>query len=112
MWEVQKQGPETVKQVLNSVKQVLNSVKQVLNTVKTEVKLRSNPVKRPCKPSHLYKPAWDPELPVCSTTPRFSYGMPKVTVSSSPHCSTGGPGRVYRGGYGDRVGSREGIPGG
>ena len=47
---------------------------------------------------------WDPETRVCSTTPRFSYSVLKVTVPSGPHCSTGGPDGWVRAGYGTRDG--------
>ena len=46
-----------------------------------------NPVKRPCKYHIQYKPAWDPEKAVCSSTPRFSYRCPKVTVEAFPRCT-------------------------
>ena len=58
------------------------------------------------------KPVWDPELALCSYTPRFSYRCPKLAVHGvAQGCSTGvhavreGPGGA------DWVGTRVGIPG-
>ena len=58
------------------------SVKQVLNMVKTQSNGRVNQYIE-------YKPVRDPEYPVCSYTPRFSYSVLKPAVSTVGHCSNG-----------------------
>ena len=64
--------PETVKQVLNSVKQVLNTVKPWLNSAKTVPKQCQNQSNGRANSVNLNKPVRDPDLRVCSDTPRFS----------------------------------------
>ena len=74
--------------VSNSVKQVLNSVEQchehVLNSVKQCHKPVINQSNGRAKPSGLNKPVWDPEMPLCSSTPRFSYRCPKTAICTCP----------------------------
>ena len=86
----------------------MNSVKHGHKRAETQSNGRANL-------NNLLNMPWDPKYSVCSTTPRFSYVCPEVTVSSSPHCSTGGPTAVYGYGYDTRtgitVGTRVGIPG-
>ena len=56
----------------------------------------------------LNKPAWDPEIGVCSDTPRFSYKGPKTAVRAGSLVVHAG----VRARGGVRVWDRVGIPGG
>ena len=62
-------------------------------------------------PLRLYKPVWDPELPVCSSTPRFSYEGAKTAVRDVCAVPVLGTSVVRGYGYGPGYGTPGGYTG-
>ena len=91
-----------IRSILSKTRSILSKTRSILS--KTQSNGRANVNMGPiCSQG--------PILPRCSTTPRFSYGMPEPGVSGVGHCSNGHVRAGVRVQVGTRVGYTGWVPG-